>query len=178
VAATGTKKQLKNDMIEFLTHGEIQEMVERLAKEIEMDYQGKEIVMICPLKGSCIFMSDLSRHLEIPQQIDFVQARAVEKKGAIALTKDISVNIQGKHVLIVEEIIDTGRTLSFLKQRLLQAQPASLKIVTLLDKPARRQIPIKPDYVGMTIEDRYMVGSGMDSEELGRNYRDIFYFTQ
>ena len=178
MAASSSKKRLKDDMIEFLTHGEIQEMVERLAKEIEMDYQGKELVMICPLKGSCIFMSDLSRQLEIPQQIDFVQARAVEKKGAIALTKDISINITGKHVLIVEEIIDTGRTLSFLKQRLLQAQPASLKIVTLLDKPARRQIPIKPDYVGMTIEDRYMVGYGMDSEELGRNYRDIFYFTQ
>ena len=176
------KKRLRDNMIEFLTHGEIQEMVERLAKEIEIDYaskcEGKELVMVCPLKGSCIFLSDLSRKINLPQLIDFVQARAVEKKGAIAFSKDISVNITGKHVLIVEEIIDTGRTLSFLKQRLLQAQPASLKIVTLLDKPARRQIPIQPDYVGMTIEDRYMVGYGMDSEEIGRNYRDVFYFTQ
>ncbi len=170
--------RLKDSMIEFLTHGEIQEMVERLAKEIEMDYQGKELVMICPLKGSCLFMSDLSRHIQLPQQIDFVQAGAVEKKGSIRLMKDISVNITGKHVIIVEEIIDTGRTLNFLKMRLLQGQPQSLKIVTLLDKPARRELPIKPDYVGMTIEDRYMVGYGMDSEEMGRNYRDIFYFTQ
>lgn len=170
--------RLKDSMIEFLTHGEIQELVERLAKEIEMDYRGKEIVHICPLKGSCLFLSDLVRNINLPQQVDFVQAGAVEKKGAIRLMKDISVNISGKHVLIVEEIIDTGRTLSFLKQRLLAGSPASLKIVTLLDKPARRELPIKPDYVGMTIEDRYMVGYGMDSEELGRNYSDIFYFTQ
>jgi hypoxanthine phosphoribosyltransferase len=170
--------RLKDNMMAFLTHSEIQEMVGRLAKEIEMDYYGKEIVHICPLKGSCFFLADLCRKIELPQQVDFVHASAVEKKGAIRLLKDISVNITGKHVLIVEEIIDTGRTLSFLKQRLLAANPASLKIVTLLDKPARRELPIKPDYVGMTIEDRYMVGYGMDSEEIGRNYKDIFYFTQ
>lgn len=170
--------RLKDNMMAFLTHNEIQEIVARLAKEIEMDYYGKEIIHICPLKGSAIFLADLCRKIELPQQIDFVQAGAVEKKGAIRMQKDISVNITGKHVLIVEEIIDTGRTLSFLKQRLMAANPASLKIVTLLDKPARRELPIKPDYVGVTIEDRYMVGYGMDSEEVGRNYKDIFYFTQ
>jgi hypoxanthine phosphoribosyltransferase len=165
-------------MIAFLTHQEIQGLVHRLAKEIEMDYQGREIILICPLKGSCIFLSDLCRQINLPQQIDFVQANAVERKGAIRMQKDISVNITGKHLLVVEEIIDTGRTLSFLKHRLLAGSPASLKIVTLLDKPARRELPIKPDYVGMTIDDRYMVGYGMDSEEVGRNYKDIFYFTQ
>jgi hypoxanthine phosphoribosyltransferase len=80
------------------------------------------------------------------------------------------------HVLIVEEIIDTGRTLSFLKSRLMASSPASLKIVTLLDKPARRELPIKPDYIGKTIDDRYVVGYGMDNEELGRNYADIYSF--
>lgn len=165
-------------MIAFLTHGEIQEMVHRLAKEIEMDYAGKEIIFVCPLKGSCIFLSDLSRHIELPQQVDFVHVSAIERKGTIRMLKDLSVNIAGKHVIIVEEIIDTGRTLSFLKQRVLASSPASLKIVTLLDKPARRELPIKPDYIGMTIEDRYMVGYGMDSDEIGRNYSDIFYFTQ
>ena len=170
--------RLKDGMIAFLTHEEIQEIVRRLAKEIEIDYHGKEIILVCPLKGSCIFLSDLSRQINLPQQIDFVQASAIERKGAIRLHKDISVNIAGKHVLIVEEIIDTARTLSFLKHRLLTSSPASLKIITLLDKPARRELPIKPDYVGMTIEDRFMVGYGMDSEELGRNYKDIFYFTQ
>lgn len=170
--------RLKDSMIAYLTHAEIQKIVKKLAKEIEADYRGKELVLVCPLKGSILFLSDLVRNIELPQQIDFVQASAIEKKGAIRLHKDISVNIAGKHVLIVEEIIDTARTLSFLKHRLLASSPASLKIVTLLDKPARRELPIKPDYVGLTIEDRYMVGYGMDSEELGRNYADIFYFTQ
>jgi len=170
--------RLKDNMMAFLTHDEIQKHVARLAKEIEMDYYGKEIIHVCPLKGSCIFLADLCRKIDLQQQIDFVHAGAVEKKGAIRMQKDIGVNITGKHVLIVEEIIDTGRTLSFLKQRLLASNPASLKIVTLLDKPARRELPIKPDYVGLTIEDRYMVGYGMDSEEVGRNYKDIFYFTQ
>ena len=94
------------------------------------------------------------------------------------MLKDISVNIAGKHVVIVEEIIDTGRTLDFLRQRLLASSPASLKILTLLDKPARRELQLKPDYTGQSIEDRYMVGYGMDSEEIGRNYSEIFYFKQ
>jgi hypoxanthine phosphoribosyltransferase len=171
-------ERLKDSMIAFLTHEEIQVMVTRLAKEIEMDYHGREIIFICPLKGSCLFLADLIRNMTVPTQVDFVQAAAVERKGAIRMMKDISINITGKHVVIVEEIIDTGRTLSYLKQRLISAGPASLRIVTLLDKPARRELPIKPDYVGQTIEDRYMVGYGMDSEELGRNYRDIYYFKQ
>jgi hypoxanthine phosphoribosyltransferase len=170
--------RLKDSMIAFLTHKEIQDLVARLAREIEYDYAGKEIILICPLKGSCFFVADLCRQIDLPQQIDFVQLNAVEKKGAIRMLKDISVNITGKHVLIVEEIIDTARTLTFLKQRLSASNPASLKIVALLDKPARRELPIKPDYLGTTIEDRYMVGYGMDSEEIGRNYKDISYFKQ
>ena len=170
--------RLKDSMMPFLTNDEIQELVAKLAKEISIDYAGKEIVLICPLKGSCIFAADLSRQIDVPQQIDFVYLKATEKKGAIALAKDISVNIAGKHVLIAEEIIDTGRTLSFLKTRLSAAQPASLRIVTLLDKPARRELPLKPDYIGKTIDDRYMVGYGMDSDELGRNYPDLSYFKQ
>ena len=90
------------------------------------------------------------------------------------MQKDISINITGKDVIIVEEIIDTGRTLSYLKDRLLASKPASLKIVTLLDKPARRELPIRADYIGKTIEDRYVVGYGMDSDEKGRNYSEIY----
>jgi hypoxanthine phosphoribosyltransferase len=90
------------------------------------------------------------------------------------MTKDITVNITGKDVIIVEEVIDTARTLSFLRDRLISARPRSLKIVTLLDKPARRELPIRADYIGRTIDDRYVVGYGMDSEELGRNYADIY----
>ncbi len=170
--------RLKDSMIVYLTRGEIDEMIVRLGKEIEMDYRGKELTLICPLKGSCVFLADLCRQIRLPQQIDFVHLAAAEEFGTVRILKDISVNIAGKHVLVIEEIIDTGRTLSFLRNRLLASSPASLKIVTLLDKPARREIPLKPDYSGMTIDDRYVVGYGMDSDELGRNYGDIFYFKQ
>lgn len=169
-------KLMKNDMAIFITADEIKSMVRNLAKKIDHEYAGKEIVLICPLRGSIHFIADLSRELKTPQQMDFVYLTPVEKGGAIKIIKDIGVNIAGKHVLIVEEIIDTGRTLSFLKTRLLASSPASLKIVTLLDKPARRELPLKPDYIGRTIDDRYVVGYGMDSEEKGRNYPDIYSF--
>ncbi len=165
---------VKENMLPFITHDEIAKMVKGLAKQIDAEYEGKELVLICPLRGSMHFMADLARQISLPQQIDFVYLQAVEKGGAIKIIKDISTNIAGKHVLIVEEIIDTGRTLSFLRNRLVASSPASLKIVTLLDKPARRELPIRADYIGRTIEDRYVVGYGMDTEELGRNYPDIF----
>jgi hypoxanthine phosphoribosyltransferase len=167
--------QLKNEMVPFITQSEISELVEQLANQIEYDYEGKEIIFICPLRGSIHLTADLMRKINLPQQVDFVYVKAVEKGGAIKIVKDISLNIAGKHVLIVEEIIDTGRTLSFLRNRLFASAPASLKIVTLLDKPARRELPIKADYIGKTIDDRYVVGYGMDSEELGRNYPDIYH---
>ncbi len=167
--------QIKNEMVPFITREEIAELVEGLAQQIEYDYEGKEIVFICPLRGSVHLTADLMRQVDLPQQVDFVYVKAVEKGGAIKIVKDISVNIAGKHVIIVEEIIDTGRTLSFLRNRLFASAPASLKIVTLLDKPARRELPIKADYIGKTIDDRYVVGYGMDSEELGRNYPDIYH---
>lgn len=167
--------QIKNEMVPFITRDEINELVDQLAKQIEYDYEGKEIVFICPLRGSVHLTADLMRKIDLPQQVDFVYVKAVEKGGAIKIVKDISLNIAGKHVIIVEEIIDTGRTLSFLRNRLFASAPASLKIVTLLDKPARRELPIKADYIGKTIDDRYVVGYGMDSEELGRNYPDIYH---
>lgn len=166
--------QIKEDMTPFLTRGEIDSLVAKLARQIESDYEGKELVLICPLRGSVHFTADLMRKIDLPQQVDFVYVKAVERGGAIKIVKDISVNIAGKHVLIVEEVIDTGRTLIFLRNRLFASAPASLKIVTLLDKPARRELPIKADYIGKTIDDRYVVGYGMDQEEKGRNYPEIF----
>lgn len=170
--------RLQDEMICFLSANEIEKLVKRMAKEIQHDYAGKEIILICPLKGSVHFVADLMRSLDLHQQVDFVQLSGAGEFGTVRILKDISVNIANKHVLICEEIIDTGRTLSFLKSRLLASNPASLKIVALLDKPARRELPIKPDYVGTTIEDRYVVGYGMDAEELGRNYDGIYYFKQ
>ncbi len=166
--------QIKNEMTSFLSKEEIEKLVTKLAQQIESDYEGKEIILICPLRGSMHFAADLMRKISLMQQIDFVYVQSTEKGGAIRMTKDISINITDKEVIIVEEVIDTARTLSFLKSRLMASNPASLKIVTLLDKPARRELPIRADYIGKTIEDRYVVGYGMDSEEKGRNYADIY----
>jgi hypoxanthine phosphoribosyltransferase len=170
--------RLKDSMIAYLTKDEIDRHVTRLAQEITADYAGKELVLICPLKGSVLFCSDLMKKIDLPQQLDFVHLSGASKSGTVRILKDISMNINGKHVLIVEEIIDAGRTLAFLKSRLMMSTPASLKVVALLDKPARREIPLRPDYLGTTIDDRYVVGYGMDNEELGRNYGEIFYFKQ
>ncbi|MEC9283711.1 MAG: hypoxanthine phosphoribosyltransferase [Bdellovibrionota bacterium] len=171
---------LKDKMMSYITEEEISEMIKNLAREIEMDYAGEEILLVCPLKGSAFFVADLMREIKLNQQVDFVyvtnkNSETGERGGDIKFLKDISSDISKKNVLIVEEIIDTGRTLSFLKNRLLASGPKSLKIVCLLDKPARRVISIKPDYVGRTIEDRYVVGYGMDEDELGRNYREIYH---
>ncbi|MBX2996252.1 MAG: hypoxanthine phosphoribosyltransferase [Bdellovibrionaceae bacterium] len=166
--------KLKDDLLPFLTKEEIKKLVKGLARQIEADYEGKDIIFVCPLRGSVHLTADLMREVQLSQQVDFVHLQAVSKGGAIKIIKDISVNIAGKHVIVVEEVIDTGRTLSFLINRLLASSPASLRIVTLLDKPARRELPIRADYIGRTIDDRYVVGYGMDSEELGRNYPDIY----
>lgn len=169
--------KMHEGMIPSITADEINEIVGELAREIERDYEGKELVMICPLKGSVPFMADLTRKIKLPQLIDFVYVTS-PKGESCRIVKDISIDIQGKHVLIIEEIIDAGRTLSFLKARLMASYPASLKVVALLDKPALRELPLQPDYVGRTIEDRFVIGYGMDSEEIGRNYTDIYNFTQ
>lgn len=167
--------KLKEDLLPFLTRDDIQKLVRGLGKQIESDYEGKEVVFVCPLRGSIHFCADLMREIELLQQVDFVHVQSISKGGTVKIIKDISMNLSGKHVLIVEEIIDTGRTLKFLRDRLLASSPASLKIVTLLDKPARRELPIRADYIGKTIDDRYVVGYGMDSEEFGRNYPDIYF---
>jgi hypoxanthine phosphoribosyltransferase len=169
--------KMHEGMVPSITKDEIQEMVADLAREIEKDYVGKEVVMICPLKGSVLFMADLCRQLKLPQILDFVYVTS-PKGESCRILKDVSVDLTGAHVLIIEEIIDAGRTLSFLKSRLLASNPASLKVVALLDKPALRELPISPDYVGRTIEDRFVIGYGMDSEEIGRNYADIYNFAQ
>jgi hypoxanthine phosphoribosyltransferase len=169
--------ELREGMIPSITRDEIAEMVRELAREIERDFEGKDVILICPLKGSVLFVADLCRELKLTQIIDFVQVTS-PKGESCRILKDISVDIQNKHVLICEEIIDAGRTLSFLKSRLAASNPASLKVVTLLDKPALRELSLQPDYVGRTIDDRFVIGYGMDSDEKGRNYRDIYNFTQ
>lgn len=166
---------MKDNMVPFISAAEIDQLVTELAKKIERDYSNEPLVVVCPLKGSVLFVSDLVRKLNMPLNIDFVHLTSPKREG-VRILKDISVDITNRHVLIVEEIVDAGRTLSFLRSRLLAGGPKSVKIVTLLDKPARRELPIKPDYVGRTIDDRFVVGYGLDSEEFGRNYKDIYNY--
>lgn len=167
--------KLMDDLLPFLTHSEIQKLIKKLARQIEFDYEGREVIFICPLRGSIHLVADLMREVQLQQQVDFVYLQTIAKGGSIKMAKDITLNIAGKHVIIVEEIIDSGRTLIFLRNRILSSNPASLKILTLLDKPARRDLPIQADYIGKVIDDRYVVGYGMDSEEFGRNYPDVYF---
>ena len=169
---------LKDNMTVHITKEQVEETVIRLAKEIEIDYHAKELVLIAPLKGSFLFLTDLARKMHHENLIvDYVYLKSIKSGEAIEIKKDIETNIMGKHVLVVEEIIDAGKTLSFLLKRLHSNDPLSLRTVALLDKPALREIPLKPDYVGITIDDRYVVGYGMDSEEKGRNYSNIYTFS-
>ncbi len=168
---------IKPGMIKFMSAQEIKETTQFLAKQIDRDYDGMELVIICPLKGSMVFAADFIRELTIPCKIDFVYLSTLSKNKTIALNKDLNINITGKHVLIVESIIDVGRKLCFLIERLQASNPASVRVATLIDKPARRELPIQPDYIGRTIEDRFIIGYGMDVEEAGRNYPDIYIFS-
>ncbi len=160
----------------------IAERVQQIGAEISADYAGKSIVLIGVLKGAAIFLSDLARSIEVDNTFDFVAVssygRASKSSGAVKLIKDIDEPIEGKHVILVEDILDTGLTLSYLRGMMLQHKPASLKIATCLDKPARRLVPIEADYVGFQIPNQFVIGYGMDYAEHYRNLGDIRLFPE
>lgn len=172
--ATKTEQDLLHVM---LTAEEIAEKVAELGRRISADYAGKELLMISVLKGSVVFMADLMRHVTVPSSIDFMSVSSygssTVSSGVVKIVKDIDIDLAGKHLLIVEDILDSGATLSYLKQLLNDRSPASIKLVTLLDKPSRRRADIKADYVGFEIEDEFVVGYGLDYDEYYRNLPDI-----
>jgi hypoxanthine phosphoribosyltransferase len=151
--------------------------VHALGAQISADYAGQSIVLIGVLKGAAIFLSDLARSITVDNTFDFVAVssygRARVSSGQVKLIKDIDNPIEGKHVILVEDILDTGLTLSYLRQLMLQHKPASLKIATCLDKPDRRLVPIEADYVCFRIPNRFVVGYGMDFAERYRGVADI-----
>ncbi|MEO6912339.1 MAG: hypoxanthine phosphoribosyltransferase [Edaphobacter sp.] len=161
---------------------QIAERVHAIGAQISADYAGKSIVLIGVLKGAAIFLSDLARSIEVDNTFDFVAVssygNARASSGAVRLIKDIDDPIEGKHVILVEDILDTGLTLSYLRGMMLQHKPASLKIATCLDKPERRLVPIEADYVGFQIPNRFVVGYGMDYAEHYRNVGDIRLFPE
>lgn len=153
----------------------LQQRVRELGAEITADYEGCDsLVVICILKGGVMFLCDLTRYIEIPHQIDFLAASsygigARDTTGTVRIDMDLTTNLAGKHVLIVEDIIDSGYTLEFVIRMLNARHPASLKLCTLLNKHTRRRVDIQPDYVGFDIEDRYVFGYGLDLDEQYRN---------
>ena len=163
-----------NDVKEVLYSEEaLASRVSELAKAIESDYQGKELLVIGVLKGANIFMGDLIRKINLPLQMDFIAASSygssTESSGVVKIVKDLDYSIEGKHVLIIEDIIDTGLTLRYLEENFRSRKPASLEICTLLDKPERRKAEIDVKYVGYQIPDEFIVGYGIDYAEKYRN---------
>ena len=165
----------------LISQEEILSMVKGLADQISKDYSEKELVVICILKGSFMFLSDLVRQLRIPVQIDFVRLASygagMETSGSVKVTKDIEIPIEGKDVLIIEDIIDTGRTLRYLKDRLALLNPRSVKVCALLDKKSRREVEIEAEYLGREVDDVFVVGYGIDFNETYRNLPEIYYLT-
>jgi len=150
--------------------------VAELGAQISADYGDRPLLLVGVLTGSFIFLADLVRHLKCPVRIQFLGTKSYAGKtstGQVQLTKDLDSAVEGLDVLIVEDIIDTGLTLSYLKKLISQGQPASLKVAAFLDKPSRRKVEIHGDYVGFEIEDRFVVGYGLDYEQRYRNLPDL-----
>ena len=147
--------------------------VHELGEEISKDYADEEVLLVGILKGASVFLSDLIRHISIPAYIDYMvvssYGNSAETSGVVRIIKDLEENIEGKNIIIIEDIIDTGLTLAFLKQNLLSRNPKSLKICTLLDKPARREKEILIDYKGFEVPDEFIIGYGIDYAEKYRN---------
>lgn len=161
----------------LLTEKEILRRVRQMAGQISADYAGKEPLLVGILKGAFIFLADLVRNLTIPVHLDFIAVSsygsASESSGAVRILKDLDQSIEGVHVLLVEDIVDTGLTLNYLKENLRARGPASLKVCTLLDKPARRLVKVEPDYNGFAIPDEFVVGYGLDYNGNYRYFREI-----
>ena len=155
----------------------LEKRVKELAKEIEEDYKDKEINLICILKGSIMLTCDLAKNINRNVTIDFLRVSSYEndKSKTISFVKGLLPDIKGKDIILIEDIIDSGKTMNFLVPLLSKMKPNSIKICTLLDKPSRRTIPFEADYVGFTIEDKFVLGYGMDYNQKYRNLKFIGY---
>src|ERR1700678_2323461 len=164
----------------LISKQQIADRTREIGAQITKDYEGQSIVLIGVLKGAAIFLADLARAISVDNTFDFVAVssygRARVSSGAVKLIKDIDNPIEGRHVILVEDILDTGLTLSYLRGLMLQHKPASLKIATCIDKPSRRLVPIEADYVGFQIPNEFIIGYGMDFAEVYRNIPDIRVF--
>ena len=160
----------------LISEEQIQKRIVELGLQISNDYRGKELLMISVLKGSVVFMADLMRAISIPVRIDFMSVSSygsgVKTTGVVKIIKDLDIPLAGYELLIVEDILDSGKTLSYLREILESRGPNSIRIVTLLDKPERREVDVKPDYLGFVVPDEFVVGYGLDYDE---HYRNLPY---
>ena len=157
----------------LLTEEEVNKKIKKIGEQVSKDYAGKSVHMICVLKGGVFFTCELAKRITVPVSLDFMSVSSygseTKSSGIVKIIKDLDEPLEGKEVLIVEDIIDSGRTLSHLKKLLAQRNPASLKICTLLDKPERRVVDVDVEYVGFQIEDKFVVGYGLDYDQQYRN---------
>lgn len=158
----------------LVTEKEIAAKVAELGKQISADYEGQEVLAVCVLKGAIIFAADLLRHLTVDVSLDSISVSSygdsTRSSGVVRFLKDLDESLEGRHVLLIEDIVDTGLTLKYLTENLWSRRPQSLKVCTLLDKPSRRQVELVPDYIGFTIPNNFVVGYGLD---YGQRYRQL-----
>jgi hypoxanthine phosphoribosyltransferase len=170
-----SKHNMMDDVASILIDEDVlQSRIRELAGMIMRDYQDiNDLLLICVLKGAFVFLADLSREIKRPHQLDFMgissYGAGTESSGAVRIVMDLKQDISGRHLLIVEDIIDSGRTLAYLRRNLLARSPASLRICTLLDKPDRREVDVQIDYLGFEIPNEFVVGYGLDFSEIYRN---------
>jgi len=170
----------KNEVL--ITREQIASGVARIGQQITRDFAGQTVILVGVLKGACLFLSDLARQIDLDATFDFIAVRSYgtkkESAGEVQLIKDVTTPLEDKNVILVEDILDTGFTYNFLRKLLLARKPRTLKFAALLDKPSRRQVQVEADYVGFKIEDRFVVGYGLDYAERFRNLPDICVFSE
>jgi hypoxanthine phosphoribosyltransferase len=164
----------------LLSHDTIQTRVAEMGRQLTAEYEGRQPHMVCVLKGACTFMTDLCRSMDLPLTLDYIAVSsygaATKSSGEVKLVKDLDQGLDGRDLLVVEDIVDTGLTLNYLLKVLRARGPRSLKVVALLSKPSRRLVETPVDYIGFNIEDLFVVGYGLDYNERYRNLRDIVVY--
>lgn len=167
------KYEFEDKISVLISEEDLDKKIRELGQQISKDYQGKSIHLVCILRGSVFFMCELAKRITIPVTMDFMSAssygNSMNSSGNVKIKKDLDDDIEGKHIIVVEDIIDTGRTLSYLLEILKERKPASMALCTLLDKPARRTNEVHVDYTGYQIPDEFVVGYGLDYAQKYRN---------
>ena len=165
---------MKEDVLRvLLSEDEIREKVRELGGKITADYKNSNLMLVTVLKGAVVFLADLMRQIDVPAEIDFMVVSSygsgVKSSGVVKIVKDLDVPLAGKDILIVEDILDSGLTLSYIKELLESRGPRSIRIATLLDKPSRRKVALQADYIGFSVPDEFVIGYGLDYDEKYRN---------